>query len=248
MRRVCARIEKTEERCRSLKVDYKTLGEVNNAISQRIYSLINDTTQKERDRISKDVHDTAGYVFINLIMMLEAASVVIFRDTEKSKKLVNDARNYAEKGINEIRHILQDIRNYTPGVISLQNEFFNIGDSFQKATDVNIDIHYGPWPASFSNNIDSFFISFMQESLTNALKHGHAGIVSVNCWISSEYYGMTVTDNGAGADLPVKKGIGITAMEDVAVELGGNISIKSDTGFRISVFIPIAYDTKTATL
>jgi signal transduction histidine kinase len=239
--RICVRIEETEKHYHSLELNNTKLGEINNAISQRIFSLTNDTTQKERNRLSKEIHDTVGYVFINLIMMLQAALAVIFRDTKKSAKLISDARDYAEKGINEIRHLLRDIRDYNPTLLSIQNEIFTILDSFQKATDVKIDINYDSWPKTFSAAIDSFFISFMQESLTNAVKHGHAGIISVQCWQNTECFGMTVSDNGGGARLPVKKGIGITAMEDVAGELGGEVVIKSDkNGFTITVTVPVS--------
>jgi signal transduction histidine kinase len=239
--RVCFRLESVEKKYFGLVSEYRKLDEINNAISQRIFGLQNDTTQKERNRLSKEIHDTAGYVFINLIMMLQAASAVLYQDIKKVDKLLGDARDYAEMGINEIRYLLRDIRDYSPVHLSLQNEFFNIGDSFQKATDVEIDINYGPWPKALQKNLDSFFISFMQESLTNALKHGHAAHISVLCWDSGTHIGMTVTDNGNGADLPIKKGIGITAMEDVVNEFGGLISYRSDkTGFKITAAIPKA--------
>jgi signal transduction histidine kinase len=237
--RICFRMEEMEKRHSSLETENKRFNEINHAISQRIFSLQNDTTQKERNRLSKEIHDTAGYVFINLIMMLQAASAVLYKDIKKTDKLIGDARDYAERGINEIRHLLKDIRDYIPARLSLQNELHNVGESFQKATDVEIDIEYGVWPGTFSKNLDSFFISFMQEALTNALKHGHAAKVSVLCWDNGSHTGMTITDNGGGAEFPIKKGIGITAMEDVANQLEGAITIKNvPEGFKISAAIP----------
>jgi signal transduction histidine kinase len=237
--RINFQIETIKEKYASLEFENTKLNEINHATSQRIFGLQNDTTQKERNRLSKEIHDTAGYVFINLIMMLQAASAVLYKDIKKADKLVSDSRDYAERGINEIRHLLRNIRDYTPVRLSLQNEFYNVGESFQKATDVEIDIEYGAWPKTLSKNLDSFFISFMQEALTNALKHGHATTVSVLCWANETYIGVTITDNGAGASLPIKKGIGITAMEDVANQFEGSITIKTGkNGFKITAAIP----------
>jgi signal transduction histidine kinase len=235
----CFRIESMEKKYFNLQIEYKKLDEINNAISQRIFGLQNDATQEERNRLSKEIHDTAGYVFINLIMMLQAASAVLYRDIRKTGELISNARDYAEMGINEIRYLLRNIRDYPPARLSLQNEFFSIGDSFQKATNVEIDIEYGPWPKTFQKNLDSFFISFMQESLTNALKHGHATHISVLCWDNKAYIGMTITDNGSGAELPIKKGIGITAMEDAVNQFGGSIHIRSGkNGFKLTATVP----------
>jgi signal transduction histidine kinase len=238
--RVCYRMEETEKRYSSLEIKNKRLNEINHVTSRRIFSLQNDTTQRERNRLSKEIHDTAGYVFINLIMMLQAASAILHRDIQKADRLIGDARDYAERGINEIRHLLQDIRDYNPVTLSLRNELYNVGKSFQNATDVEIDIEYGSWPKTFSKNIDSFFISFMQEALTNALKHGHAGTVSVICWENDSHIGMAVTDNGSGSEFPIKRGIGITAMEDAAGQFRGGITIHTiEGGFKISAVIPL---------
>ena len=232
------KMEKTEERYAHLDFENKKLNEINHAISQRVYSLQNDSTQKERNRLSKEIHDTAGYVFINLIMMLQAAQAILPRDITKAEKLISDARDYAERGINEIRYLLRDIRSSIPQHLSLQNELHDVGESFQKATDVQIDIDYGQWPNTISKEKDSFFISFMQEALTNALKHGRADMVSVHCWNGDGRIGMTIVDNGRGASLPINKGIGITAMEDVVSQFEGSITIWSDDGFKITAVIP----------
>ena len=222
-----------------LDLENKKINQINHAISQRIFSIQNDTAHNERNRISKDIHDTAGYVFINLIMMLQAAQAVLHSDITKAGKLISDARDYAEMGINEIRHLLRDIRSYSPQYISLQNEFYDICKSFQNATGVEILIDYGNWPKSISKELDAFFISFMQESLTNALKHGNAQHISILCWSNRDQAGISIIDDGSGAVFPISKGIGITAMEDLASLYGGSILIKSNGGFKITAVIPL---------
>jgi signal transduction histidine kinase len=228
-------------RTRSLEHFNLQLDKINRDITSKMFRLQNDTTLEERKRISKEIHDTAGYVFINLIMMLQAASAVSRKDIEKAEQLINDARNYAERGINEIRHILQNIRDYSPAVLSLQNELFDIGKSFEKATGTALSIDYGNWPKTFSPKLDSFFMSFMEEALTNALKHGHATEISVMCRNNASHITMSVSDNGKGVNMPLKKGIGISAMEEFAAQQNGSIIIRgNDTGFKITSAIPLA--------
>jgi signal transduction histidine kinase len=237
---ICSEMEKTQNKNAGLELINKHLKELNRSVSEKIFRLQNDAAAETRKRLSKEIHDSTGYVFINLIMMLQAASAVFRKDTERAQKLVDDARDYAERGMNEIRHQLRDIRSYTTSRISLQNEFFNLVESFHKATEVSITIEYGEWPPAFSQDIDSFFISFLQETLTNALKHGHATVISVLCWKSASHIGMLVRDNGIGAAAPIKFGIGITAMEDAIGKLQGTITIKNgEPGFTISASIPL---------
>jgi signal transduction histidine kinase len=237
---LCAETEKAKARSCDLEMIVFQLNKLNHSISDKIFDLQNATTMEERKRLSKEIHDTAGYVFINLIMMLQAAQAVFKKDNDKAQQLVGDARDYAERGINEIRHQLRTIRSRESVRISLQNEFFTITDSFHRATEVEISLNYGGWPATLSKDMDAFFISFLQETLTNALKHGHASAVSVVCWKSVSHIGMAVTDNGTGSTAPIKFGIGITAMEDVIGKMHGTITIRNDkTGFEINAAVPL---------
>jgi signal transduction histidine kinase len=215
------------------------LKQINRDVMDKVFLLQDDTRLNERKRISKEVHDTAGYVFINLIMMLQAAQAVFHKDQRKAETLIGEARDYAERGINEIRHILRDIRNYTTVFISLQNSLFNIGNSFQKATGVTVDINYGNWPRTFGKKLDSFFMSLMQEALTNAIKHGYAAAVSIHCHIRDSSVIMSIADNGIGCAMPVTRGIGISSIEEYVKEEKGGFYISSGShGFTLNVSIP----------
>jgi signal transduction histidine kinase len=225
------------KRLRALQMTNSHLNELTRSISRRLFTLQHNTTEMERHRLSKEIHDIAGYVFINIIMMLQAATAVFNKDRKKAETLIVDARDYAERGINEIRHVLRNIRE-SPVSLSLQNEFFNIGDVFQKATDTSVAIHYGTWPRSFSPIVDSFFTSFMQEALTNAIKHGHATEIIIDCQEVDGLIAMTITDNGLGAKFPLQKGIGISSLEDFASQYGGGVDIQSGKyGFKIKVSV-----------
>jgi signal transduction histidine kinase len=237
--RVAIRLNRLQEKTGILELINLRLYNINSQISRKMFSLQNDTTMEERKRISKEIHDTAGYVFINLIMMLQAASAILYKDTGRAAQLIGDARNYAERGINEIRHILRNIREYSPPSLSLQNDLFEIGQSFRKATGVDLSIDYGNWPNTFTETIDSFFRSFMQETLTNALKHGQATVVTITCWMSETHVSMRVVNNGEGINQPVKRGIGIAAMEDFINKHEGTIVIQSSSReFKITAALP----------
>jgi signal transduction histidine kinase len=233
----CGKIRDKSDR---LELLVSQINKMNKDITGKIFRIQNDTTLEERKRISKEIHDTSGYVFINLIMILQAASAVLYKDLKKTEQLIDDAIDYADKGINEIRHKLRGIREYTHAFLSLQNELFDIGESFRKTTGVTLTIEYGNWPKTFSKTTDSFFLSFMQECLTNALKHGQASAITIMCWMTDSYIVMSITDNGKGAVMPIKKGIGISAMEDFVSSYNGSINIRSDEGgFRITAVLPL---------
>lgn len=224
----------------TLRAIKQKLESINRQVTNTMYRLRADSTAEERKRISKEIHDTAGYVFVNLIMMLQAVLAVIKNDKDKAIKIIQEARDYAEKGVNEIRYILREIRNTNPKRITLQNAFFDIGESFRKTTGVDLTIEYGNWPKSLPKLYEDFFVSFIQECLTNSLKHGNASGIVVICWMTESYITISVSDNGRGLSGVIVFGIGISSIKEFVDSKHGQITILSDqNGFRIILNIPV---------
>lgn len=234
-----AHMERTDARLAGMETLNRQLDKINRDITNKMFKLKRDSVVEERKRITKEIHDMAGYIFINLIMMLQAASAVLHKDLDKAESLIIDAREYANRGIEEIRQILRGMRSTNTSPLSLQNELFDVGESFQKATNVALSLQFGNWPKTFSRELDLFFTSFLQEGLTNSLKHGNADAIEVICSATADDVIMSIGDNGKGALPPLRKGIGLSGIEDYVEALQGHVDIKTDeNGFRIAVSIP----------
>jgi signal transduction histidine kinase len=214
------------------------LKKINRDIMNKMFSLRNNAMEEERMRISKEVHDTTGYIFVNIIMMLQAVQAILYKDQKRAETLITDTRDYTEKGINEIRYALREIRNYKPDYLSIQNALFDISASFIKATGVAVDINYGDWPDTFGKDLDSFFMAFMQETLTNAIRHGNAANVTVQCRMDNDKIVMGVHDDGSGCRFPLQKGIGISSIEAYVHKKNGSLGIYGEEGFKITVSVP----------
>ncbi|PKL11931.1 MAG: hypothetical protein CVV52_12050 [Spirochaetae bacterium HGW-Spirochaetae-8] len=212
---------------------------INRNINQKLFGIQQDSSQKERMRITKEIHDTAGYVFINVIMLLQTAMAVLDSDRKLGEAKINDALDYTRRGMNEIRYILREMRAYEKPSLGLQNELYELADLFMKATGVKVKMEYGNWPRSLGRKLDMFFISFLQESLTNALKHGHASTIDMLCWENTSGVMMLVKDNGVGSQGPINPGIGLSGISDFVKGIQGTVEVGSDeTGFHIRVSLP----------
>jgi len=211
---------------------------INRNINQKLFSIQQDSYQTERMRITKEIHDTAGYVFINIIMLLQTALAVLNTNRELGESKINDALDHTRRGMNEIRYILREMRNYEKPSLGLQKELFEIADLFKKATGVHVNMEYGNWPSTFGKKLDLFFISLLQESLTNSLKHGHASSIDMICWEHLGEVMILVKDNGKGQDTPIVPGIGLSGIKDFIDKVEGTLEITSDqTGFMLRVSI-----------
>lgn len=218
----------------------KRLMAINSEINTKLYVIQQDSSQEERMRITKEIHDTAGYVFINVIMLLQAATALFDKDFEKGKEKVDFALDYVRRGMNEIRFILREIRVYEKPSFGLPNEMYDIVNLFIKATGLKVKLEYGNWPKSFGKKEDEFFCSLLQESLTNVIKHGSASSVNIICWSASNTASIIIQDNGGIKQSQIILGIGITGIIDFAKSINGSVKYGfNKLGFELNVSIPI---------
>ena len=176
------RLRAKDEYIKEVLDQNKRMNVVNRNISERLYSIQKDSSIAERMRIVKEIHDTVGYILVNIIMLLQAALAIIGKDREVAEEKVNDALEYTRRGMNEIRHILREMRAYEKPSLGLQNKLHEIAHLFSRATGIVVKLSYGNWKKTYGNKLDNFFVSFLQESFTNALKHGCATAVDMSCW------------------------------------------------------------------
>ncbi len=218
----------------------RNLDSINRVLSSRMFSIKSESELTAKMQVTKDVHDNVGYIFTNLIMMLQATEAVYERDPAKAKGMLSNCVEYSRQGMNEIRHTLRVIRQADRPAAWIQKEMNDLIRLFSRCTGASVSIEYGNWPRSFSPQIDSFLLSFVKETLTNALKHGMAASIRITCWLGKRELSMTVQDNGTGCRDAIRFGIGLQSIQESVARLGGELSAASrEDGFRVRIQLPL---------
>ncbi len=91
----------------------------------------------------------------------------------------------------------------------------------------------------------------VQESLSNAVRHGHPKSVAILiAGISPDTLAVTITDDGRGFALPrPARGSGLNGMTERVASLGGNLSVENNTpahGVIVRVTLPIKTEREAA--
>ena len=194
---------------------------------------------EERQRITREIHDIIGYTFTNNIMMLEAAISKIRKDPEKVQQLISLARENATTGLEKIRNSLYHLRAADPIQLTSIDRFHKLIGIFQIATDIEVVEEYGNSPNQFGDEIESFIYYFIQETLTNAFRHGEATRIRVRFFHAERGLIISVLDNGRGAS-DIKEGIGIAGMKERLAGLGGILKVaRRSPGFELLAEIPL---------
>ena len=235
------RNERLSRSLSALQSRIEHLDALNSTFSKQIFALQKNISLEERKKITKQIHDTAGYVFTNIIMILQATDAVMEVDNVKAKKMIDDALDYSRRGINEIRYILREMREDEYGLKSLHNELYEIVRTFSMASHCSVNIEYGNWPYTFNPDYDVFFIHLVQESLTNSIKHGNAEHISIVCWKSDSRISISISNDGLKPEHGIINfGIGLSGIYEFVSERKGSLEFPPvDTGFSLLVELPI---------
>ncbi len=229
-----------------LKLD-KTLQELHESRAelQKAYdSLAEVTVLEERQRIAKEIHDTAGHSMTTVIMQTEAAKLVIEKNPEDAKRKIIAANLQAKHALEELResvHVLSG--NTVRG--TLKQELLGVIEDSTDGT--GITVRYEIEEIVTTPAKERFFCNALKEGIANGIRHGGATAFWVELKRKGEWVELLVSDNGRGAVMQeLKKGFGLSAMSESAERFGGSLRVASEEqdGFELVATLPLDSNVK----
>lgn len=196
---------------------------------------------KERNRFSRDVHDTLGQTITNLVGCLDLIRLYLYSSPQKAENYLDKATRTAKEGLTEVKKALSGFSGLTTdntGLNFLIKQIESLIASYQ-SNKLKVEFNvFGP-DSSIHLKISEAIYRVCQEALTNSVIHGKAHYIKIDLDISSDNIALSIINDGRGCQ-EIKKGRGLSGMEARVRELAGKINFSSDkTGFKISVNIPI---------
>lgn len=185
--------------------------------------------EEERTRISKDLHDSVGQ---QLTLIKKKAQTL---NQEELSKMSNDA-------LEEVRSISRDLY---PATLK-QLGFTQSVEQLVNNLDEGVDMFFTFEVDEIDNDLDEEkslnLYRFIQESLSNVIKHSNAKAVSVTITKNLNQIEAIISDNGKGFNSAVvKNSLGLKTMAERIKMLKGTLSIKSrvDQGTTLIAQIPV---------
>jgi signal transduction histidine kinase len=196
------------------------------------------STIEECKRLTRDIHDEVGYTLINLKMMMEAATDLSSAENIRLRRLLEQAKEELQNGLTETRQALLSFRQIDRVKAEGVRYIHKLIHSFSHATGIEVEVAYGNIPWSFGQDINVVIYRILQESMTNAIRHGRASRIQISFWISDGRLRISVDDNGVGST-DIEPGIGFTGMRERLDPLGGELTLGNGlTGFTVRAEIP----------
>ena len=217
----------------------KELDESNKKLAEAMEKLKEVTALEERQRIAKDIHDTAGHSITTVIMQTEAAKLAIERDPEGAKRSVVAANLQAKHALEELResvHLLSGSRTQ----MTLKDMLLDI---IHESTDgTGIAVRCDIDDVRLCDAKCRFLCNTLKEGISNGLRHGKATAFYFELKKGEKDVSFLLSDNGTGMDISsLREGFGLKGMHSRAASLGGMVWFETeiDEGFEIHLRLPL---------
>jgi PAS domain S-box-containing protein len=199
--------------------------------------------ERERQRISRDLHDDLGQSLMLLKLQLRGTERKIPENLKKLKQLLASQTVLIDNIINDVRRFSRDLRPPFLDDIGLLASLKRLFDEFCALHDIEFSLDLDDVEHLLSPQAQIIIYRIFQESLTNLGKYSQATRVAVSFKKENDKLSLSVKDNGKGFDLEqvralnvAKRGLGLAAMEERVRMLDGILEIQSKIGVGTRIF------------
>jgi signal transduction histidine kinase len=213
------------------------------------YTLLEELTiEKERTRISREIHDTLAHTLTVAIVQIEACKELVTTDTGRTREQLNKTQDIIRNGLNDVKSAIKSLRSSETCDVSFLNALNNFIADVQKNVGIKIVLE-SQISSSLSippSNAMAVF-KVIQESITNSIRHGCSAMVQITITIDENFLLIQISDNGKGCD-HIKAGYGLKGITERIQELQGSADFfsKPGSGFMIKLKIPFEGGTPDA--
>ncbi len=233
-------VTKHKELLQNVEEKNDALIRVNQQLSENISANKQLAVTKERNRVSKEIHDILGHSMTVVISLLDISKRSLQDDVSFAHEKVIQGMEIIRSGLIELK---KSLKSHSKDMIEanvLNEDLSKLIDDFEQAGIV-VDYYYKKSNVKLSSAVYDTIYRICQEGLTNALRHGEAKNVTVGLRYVERHIDLFIIDDGKGCE-NIVKGNGLKGMENRVRELTGYFSCGSPDGdgFNIHVTLPFS--------
>lgn len=190
---------------------------------------------EERTQLSQTLHDKLGHNINGSVYQLEAVKVLMEKDPEKARAMIQAVIDQLRTGMDEIREILRKKRPERHKLALSQLEKL-CENCREKGIETEL-ITEGELSAIPDRYLE-LILDNCYEAVTNSLKYSKCTKITINIHVMNKVIRCSVSDNGIGCH-EMTDGMGISGMRRRTRQANGILEIESDFGFTVNMLLPL---------
>jgi signal transduction histidine kinase len=229
------------------------LGEARDALAQKagqLQRLLAETVtvqERERQRISQDLHDGLNQLLVGAMLELKSGRERLSRTdmtgAELSFQRVGEILHRVE---GELRQTIYDLRPPVLDALGLVPSLRRHAEHFARHTGIECEVIQQGTPYRLLPDAEIGLYRIVQEALQNVGLHSEAGRATVTVEYEPDILAVMVGDDGQGFDLSTVASnghghFGLMSMQERAESFGGRLAIhtRPGQGTRVEAWFPI---------
>jgi signal transduction histidine kinase len=221
---------------------YHTLLEQRDSLREMAQRLVS-AQEEERLRISRELHDDLGQSLTAHLIGLRILARDLPLQVDPLRRRLDGLIVETVETLNRMRHLAQELRPPMVDTLDLATALESYCNEFSDRSRLPVEYTSEPIPV-VSDVIAMTLYRFLQEALTNVLKHADATRVWVEIAMEDNSLLLTVQDNGKGftKESANRRGIGIQGLHERLTLAGGKLTLRSTPGRGTVITAHLPFD------
>lgn len=229
-----------------LQDDFKEVNEYLKSAheKQQIGLKIIEVQEKERKRISREIHDGPAQSLANILLRSEIIELSLRnRNIDEALYEMQVFRKDIRQSLQEVRRIIHDLRPMMLDDLGLFPTIKKHISTISDFNDIEIQLTLHGEEKRLPSQYEVALFRLIQEGLHNTIKHANASLIKILLEVHKSKITLVIKDDGVGFNPEGKEkenSYGIIGMKERVELLEGEIDISSELnkGTTIKVVIP----------
>ena len=204
--------------------------------AQPLIVRIIEAQERERQGLSRMMHDGPAQALTNLILQAEICERLFLSDPERARVELGNLKNSVAATFQKVKGYIINLRPMMLDDLGLVPTLRRYVGSFSENSGVLTTLTVTGRERRFAAHKEVTIFRLAQELLSNASDYSHASSIQINLDLGEDLIRMAIEDNGSGFEVtellssPDADRLGLTVMRERVEMLGGQIHIDSGLG------------------
>jgi len=207
-----------------------------------------EAQERERRRLSRQMHDGPAQSLTNLILQAEICERLMDADPEQARVELTNLKNSVAGTFQKVKEFILNLRPMMLDDLGLVPTLRRYLDSFSETSDLLTDLTVMGQERRLASHKEVTTFRIVQELLNNAKDISHAGSARITLDMRGERLQVTFEDDGDGLEITDAlssqdaEKLGLAMMRERIEMLGGEIHFDSELGrgTRVTFALPIS--------
>ena len=209
------------------------LAVANKQLLQHSAALEQLATSRERNRLSRELHDTLAHTLSGLSVQLDALLTTWKDMPAKAGKMVDDMLGLTRRGLDETRRTVKDLRATPLEELGLSVAVKTLAEDICRRNSLKLETSISEKMPELPPDVEQAFYRVIQEGLENIARHASAKNVNIKLDSGKKSLKLEILDDGEGFDpasVNSAERYGLQLMRERAQLIGASFGVTSRQG------------------